>query len=272
MRRILADALSRQGFDVVATAADRDEALAACNEHRPEHDDPQPAHAGPRRPRHPARPARGARARRCRSSWRLGLLPRPAAPARSTRWPRARSACVAKPAMGESMADFTVELAKKVNDAADSGKSAAPSSSARPPRRPRRDRSIAARPPRRGTKKFVMIASSTRGPRPSASWSPKLPVAARDRVGRRPHAGGLHRLARHAPGRVIPLERHRGQARRLRRPHAPPARPRWHAPAHGGRRPRVPLRRRPDGRPAPARTSRSPTSPRSTVPGCCWSC
>src|ERR1700754_515034 len=36
MRRILADALARQGFDVVATAADGDEALAACNEHRPD--------------------------------------------------------------------------------------------------------------------------------------------------------------------------------------------------------------------------------------------
>src|SRR4029078_8863295 len=35
MRRILADALGRQGFDVVATAADGDEALAACNAHRP---------------------------------------------------------------------------------------------------------------------------------------------------------------------------------------------------------------------------------------------
>ena len=37
---------------------------------------------------------------------------------------------VAKPAMGESMADFTVELAKKVNDAADSGKAPRPPSAA----------------------------------------------------------------------------------------------------------------------------------------------
>src|SRR5689334_21568305 len=36
MRRVLADALDRQGFDVVATAADGDEALAACAEHRPD--------------------------------------------------------------------------------------------------------------------------------------------------------------------------------------------------------------------------------------------
>ncbi len=36
MRRVLADALDRQGFDVVATAGDGDEALAACAEHRPD--------------------------------------------------------------------------------------------------------------------------------------------------------------------------------------------------------------------------------------------
>ena len=35
MRRLLSDALGRQGFDVVATAADGDEALAACRDHRP---------------------------------------------------------------------------------------------------------------------------------------------------------------------------------------------------------------------------------------------
>src|SRR5919197_4679741 len=36
MRRILADALGRRGFEVVATAADGDEALMACREHRPD--------------------------------------------------------------------------------------------------------------------------------------------------------------------------------------------------------------------------------------------
>src|ERR671920_2384909 len=36
MRRMLSDALGRQGFEVVATAGDGDEALAACNEHRPD--------------------------------------------------------------------------------------------------------------------------------------------------------------------------------------------------------------------------------------------
>ena len=41
---------------------------------------------------------------------------------------------VAKPAMGESMADFTAELAKKVNDAADRGKMRAPPPAPSPPR------------------------------------------------------------------------------------------------------------------------------------------
>src|ERR671910_1712579 len=36
MRRMLCDALSRQGFDVVGSAADGDEALVLCREHRPD--------------------------------------------------------------------------------------------------------------------------------------------------------------------------------------------------------------------------------------------
>src|ERR687894_3241043 len=36
MRRMLADALGRQGFDVVGTAADGDEALELCRRHRPD--------------------------------------------------------------------------------------------------------------------------------------------------------------------------------------------------------------------------------------------
>src|SRR5215212_1416397 len=36
MRRMLADALGRLGFDVVGTAADGDEALQLCREHRPD--------------------------------------------------------------------------------------------------------------------------------------------------------------------------------------------------------------------------------------------
>ena len=36
MRRLLTDALQKHGFDVVATAEDGDQALAACVEHRPQ--------------------------------------------------------------------------------------------------------------------------------------------------------------------------------------------------------------------------------------------
>ena len=52
MRHMLADALGRQGLDVVGTAADGDAALDLCREHRPA---PSPA-----RPRTPALAARRA--------------------------------------------------------------------------------------------------------------------------------------------------------------------------------------------------------------------
>ena len=124
MRRILSDALGRQGFDVVATAADGDEALAACNEHRPDAltlDLHMPGldglgvlralRAGKAEPVPVVvvsafSPAHGARAVDALAEGAFDL--------------------VAKPAMGESMDDFTVELAKKVNDAAVSGKAARP--------------------------------------------------------------------------------------------------------------------------------------------------
>src|SRR3954453_5193250 len=121
MRRMLSDALGRQGFDVVATAADGDEALAACNQFRPDAmtlDLHMPgldglgvlralragrAEAVPVVVVSAFSPAHGARAVDALSEGAFDL--------------------VAKPAMGESMADFTAELSKKVNDAADSGAS-----------------------------------------------------------------------------------------------------------------------------------------------------
>src|SRR4051812_48571583 len=172
MRRILADALARQGFDVVATAADGDEALAACNEHRPDAltlDLHMPGldglgvlralRAGKAEPMPVVvvsafSPAHGARAVDALAEGAFDL--------------------VAKPAMGESMDAFTVELARKVNDAAEGGKlrrrpRPAPAAPAAPitPR-------IAARP-RSGTRKFVMIASSTGGPKALGELVPKLP-------------------------------------------------------------------------------------------------
>jgi two-component system chemotaxis response regulator CheB len=173
MRRILSDALGRQGFDVVATAADGDEALAACNEHRPDAltlDLHMPGldglgvlralRAGKAEPVPVVvvsafSPAHGARAVDALAEGAFDL--------------------VAKPAMGESMADFTVELARKVNDAAVGGKL-----------RARRHRVVAAtsRPPvarpvarsaSPATRKFVLIASSTGGPKALGELIPKLP-------------------------------------------------------------------------------------------------
>ena len=139
MRRILSDALGRQGFDVVATAADGDEALAACNEHRPDAltlDLHMPGldglgvlralRAGKAEPVPVVvvsafSPAHGARAVDALAEGAFDL--------------------VAKPAMGESMADFTAELSKKVNDAAVSRQGARPPAA----RRRRAGRAAAAR-------------------------------------------------------------------------------------------------------------------------------
>src|SRR5262245_30972326 len=118
MRRILSDALGRQGFDVVATAADGDEALAACNEHRPDAmtlDLHMPGLDGlgvlkalrdgkatsvPVVVVSAFSPAHGARAVDALAEGAFDL--------------------VAKPAMGESMTEFTAELARKVADAGNS--------------------------------------------------------------------------------------------------------------------------------------------------------
>lgn len=176
MRRILSDALGRQGFDVVATAADGDEALAACNEHRPDAltlDLHMPGldglgvlralRAGKAEPVPVVvvsafSPAHGARAVDALAEGAMDL--------------------VAKPAMGESMAEFTAELARKVGDAAAAGKARA-----RRPRIAAAPRPVASRPPARsaarpapsGTRKFVMIASSTGGPKALGELIPKLP-------------------------------------------------------------------------------------------------
>jgi two-component system chemotaxis response regulator CheB len=173
MRRILADALGRRGFDVVATAADGDEALAACNEHRPDAltlDLHMPGldglgvlralKAGKAEPVPVVvvsafSPAHGARAVDALAEGAIDL--------------------VAKPAMGESMTEFTAELARKVGDAAEAGKQrhrrviapAAPAAPAAP--------RVVARP-RTGTRKVVVIASSTGGPKALGELIPRLPA------------------------------------------------------------------------------------------------
>jgi two-component system, chemotaxis family, protein-glutamate methylesterase/glutaminase len=170
MRRILSDALGRQGFDVVATAADGDEALAACREHRPDAmtlDLAMPGldgigvlralKAGKAEPVpvivvSAFSPAHGARAVDALAEGAFDL--------------------VAKPAMGESMESFTVELARKVNDAAEGGKSRR-----RVVVRPRPPvPAVAPRPRAAATRKFVLIASSTGGPKALGELVPKLPA------------------------------------------------------------------------------------------------
>ena len=172
MRRILSDALGRQGFDVVATAADGDEALAACNEYRPDAltlDLHMPGldglgvlralRAGRAEPVPVVvvsafSPAHGARAVDALAEGAFDL--------------------VAKPTMGEPMATFTEELARKVNDAAVGGKLRSARRRVVAPAAP-----IAAKPvvrSRGATRKFVVIASSTGGPKALGELIPKLPA------------------------------------------------------------------------------------------------
>ncbi len=170
MRRILSDALGRQGFDVVAMAADGDEALAACNEHRPDAltlDLHMPGldglgvlralRAGKAEPVPVVvvsafSPAHGARAVDALAEGAMDL--------------------VAKPAMGESLTDFTTELARKVGDAAEAGK-------ARRRRVVAPAAPVAPRPasrPRTAGRKVVVIASSTGGPKALGELIPRLPT------------------------------------------------------------------------------------------------
>lgn len=166
MRRMLSDALGRQGFDVVATAADGDEALVACRAHRPDamtldlhmpgmdgigvlralkqgKADPVPVVVVSA-----FSPAHGARAVDALAEGAFEL--------------------VAKPAFGEPLETFTSELGRKVGEAAHSGRVRRPA--ARP---------VARRPEHRRTavagKKLVVIACSTGGPKALGDLIPKLP-------------------------------------------------------------------------------------------------
>jgi two-component system, chemotaxis family, protein-glutamate methylesterase/glutaminase len=169
MRRVLADALDRQGFEVVATAGDGDEALAACAEHRPDAltlDLAMPGTDGMSvlRALREGRaepvpvvvvsafsPAHGARAVDALAEGAFDLVP--------------------KPAFGESLDGFTAELGRKVHEAAHSGR--VRRSVARvAPRRPAH--TPAARPSAVG-KRLVVIACSTGGPKALGELIPQLP-------------------------------------------------------------------------------------------------
>jgi two-component system chemotaxis response regulator CheB len=166
MRRMLSDALDRQGFAVVATAADGDEALAACRDHRPDAmtlDLHMPgldgigvlralkqgrAEAVPVVVVSAFSPAHGAYAVDALAEGAFEL--------------------VAKPAFGESLETFTSELGRKVGEAVHSGRSRRP---ARTPiaRRPEHRRATVA------GRKLIVIACSTGGPKALGELIPKLP-------------------------------------------------------------------------------------------------
>jgi two-component system, chemotaxis family, protein-glutamate methylesterase/glutaminase len=180
MRRMLADALTRQGFEVVGSAADGDEALELCRQHRPDAltlDLHMPGVDGlgvlkalrdgkaepvPVVVVSAFSPAHGARAVDALACGAFDL--------------------VAKPAIGEGMDNFTAELGRKVAEAAHAGRARRvprPAIARRPgavsapavPRHP------GARPIRRatGTKKLVLIACSTGGPKALGELMPALP-------------------------------------------------------------------------------------------------
>ena len=169
MRRMLSDALDRQGFDVVATAADGDEALAACRDHKPDAMTldlhmPGMDGIGVLRALKQGRaepvpvvvvsafsPAHGAYAVDALAEGAFEL--------------------VAKPAFGEPLAVFTRELGRKVGEAAHSGRTHRRAAQA-PPRRP--DHGPARRAAVSG-KKIVVIACSTGGPKALGELIPRLP-------------------------------------------------------------------------------------------------
>jgi len=166
MRRVLTDALDRQGFDVVATAADGDEALAACREHRPDAltlDLAMPGMdgIGVLRALREGRaepvpvvvvsafsPAHGARAVDALAEGAFDLVP--------------------KPAFGEELESFTAELGRKVEAAAHSGQSRLRAIRVIPRLAAIRRKIITG-------KRLVVIACSTGGPKALGELLPQLP-------------------------------------------------------------------------------------------------
>jgi len=192
MRRMLSDALARQGFEVVGTAADGDEALEQCRTHRPDaltldlhmpgldglgvlralrdgKADPVPVVVVSA-----FSPAHGAYAVDALAEGAFEL--------------------VAKPAFGEPLDTFAAELGRKVSAAAHAGARVHRPALRGPVQR--RPAPVAATPrpsaltARRTTSgKLLVIASSTGGPRALGELLPQLPSA----LG----AGGL--IVQHMP-------------------------------------------------------------------------
>jgi two-component system chemotaxis response regulator CheB len=170
MRRILTDALSRQGFDVVGAAADGDEALALCRRHRPDAltlDLHMPGLDG----LGVLRALREGRAEPVPVVVVSAFSPVHGAYAVDALAEGAFD-LVAKPAMGESLETFTRELGRKVGEAARSNRVRRTA----PRIAPRRPGAAAPAPRRAGAGKLVLIACSTGGPRALGELVPQLPA------------------------------------------------------------------------------------------------
>ncbi len=167
MRRLLASTLQGAGFEVVGEASDGDEALALCERHRPDAmtlDLQMPGTDGMEVLRVLGRrtdrttpvvvvsafsPSHGARAVDALAEGAFDL--------------------VAKPSIGEPVSAFGEALCGKVRAAAESAAPARPAASrAGAPAAPRRAAA-------RGSRKVVLIACSTGGPKALASLVPALP-------------------------------------------------------------------------------------------------
>jgi two-component system, chemotaxis family, protein-glutamate methylesterase/glutaminase len=162
MRRLLSSALAEAGFDVVAVAADGDEALAACAQHRPDVlslDLAMPGLHG----------LDVLRALNATNSTTRVVVVSAFSPAYGARAVDALAEgafeLVEKPSAGQSPAAFLAELCEKVALAARSRHNGA-------------SRAVAPRPVRRSLasgRRAVLIACSTGGPKALAELVPQLP-------------------------------------------------------------------------------------------------
>jgi two-component system chemotaxis response regulator CheB len=167
MRRLLTQALRDAGFDVVGQAADGDEALALYRDLRPDAmtlDLAMPGMDG----------IGVLRALRGERSSLPVVVVSAFSPAHGARAVDALAEgafdLVAKPAFGEPLETFVGALRDKVTQAASSTAVAA-----RPPRPARPTAAARARRAPAGSKKVVLIATSTGGPRALAELIPALP-------------------------------------------------------------------------------------------------
>jgi len=192
MRRMLSDALARQGFEVVGAAADGDEALDLCRSQRPDAltlDLHMPGLDG----LGVLRALRDGKAEPVPVVVVSAFSPAHGAYAVDALAEGAFD-LVAKPALGEPLETFTSELGRKVGEAAHAsrvrimrtGRGAARRPGA-PSQAPPRTRAVG--PGRGATGTLLVIASSTGGPRALGQLVPRLP----ERLG----AGGL--LVQHMP-------------------------------------------------------------------------